>query len=152
KHKSVQSQIRAVTYYKTKGDSLGLPYRTVCEEGAMPKRNMTQPDTDAREGSLDERQLTAAALIVAGKTYQATAETLGVSRATVSGWANHNAAFAAEVNRLRQELWGSLVDRLRGLAPRAVEILEAALETEEAVSVALSVLKICGFPGANVAP
>ena len=45
-----------------------------------------------------------------------------------------------------------MVDSLRALAPKAVQVLAEALEGEASVSAAIHVLKICGFPGVAVAP
>jgi hypothetical protein len=111
-----------------------------------------QTKADKAEGSLTEQQHTAIVLIVAGKTFQDVGEAVGVHRQAVSKWVHHNALFQAELNRRRQELWSSLLDRLRGLAPLAVEVLAAALEQEKSVTAALSILKVCGFPGLCVAP
>jgi hypothetical protein len=111
-----------------------------------------QTKADKDEGSLTEQQQTAIVLIVAGKTFQDVGEAVGVHRQAVSKWVHHNPLFQAELNRRRQELWASLLDRLRGLAPLAVEVLAAALEEEKSVTAALSILKVCGFPGLSVVP
>lgn len=114
------------------------------------KRNLTNPD--APDWSLSEQQLTAIDLLVTGKTMQDTADAIGVQRPTVSQWVNHHAGFQAALNRRRQELWQDLTDGLRALAPKAVQVLAQALDGDEAVSVALSVLKCCGLYGGIAAP
>jgi hypothetical protein len=111
-----------------------------------------QTKADKEEGSLTEQQHTAIVLIVAGKTFQDVGEAVGVHRQAVSKWVHHNPLFQAELNRCRQELWSSLLDRLRGLAPLAIEVLATALEEEKSVTAALSILKVCGFPGVPLVP
>jgi hypothetical protein len=111
-----------------------------------------QTKADKDEGSLTEQQQTAIVLIVAGKTFQDVGEAVGVHRQAVSKWVHHNPLFQAELNHRRQELWASLLDRLRGLAPLAVEVLASALEEEKSVAAALSILKVCGFPGLSIVP
>jgi hypothetical protein len=115
------------------------------------KRNLTNPDATP-DWSLSEQQLTAIDLLVTGKNLQETADHVGVQRPTVSGWVNHHAGFQAALNKRRQELWGDLVDGLRALAPKAVQVLGQALESAESVSAAIHVLKACGLYGQMPAP
>jgi hypothetical protein len=113
------------------------------------KRNQTKPDAD---WSLSEQQRTAIDLLVTGTNVQDTADAVGVQRSTVSGWVHHHPGFQAALNTRRQELWADLVDGLRALAPKAVQVLAQALDGAEAVSAAIHVLKACGLYGGVAVP
>src|SRR5262245_60188147 len=114
------------------------------------KRNTTKPD--APTWSLTEQQRTAIDLLVTGRNLQDTADAVHVSRPTVSGWLHHNPGFHAELNQRRQELWSDLVDGLRALAPRAMEVLAQALDSADPVPAAIHILKACGLYGGIAAP
>jgi len=116
----------------------------------MSRRNPTNPDTP--DWSLSEQQLTAIALIISGKNFQETADAIGVTRQTVSQWANHHAGFQAELNQCRQELWSDLVDHLRSLAPKAVQVLARELEGDTPMPAALAILRACGLANDPLAP
>jgi hypothetical protein len=103
----------------------------------------TKPDITRHE--LSVVQLNAVDLLVTGKTDQETAEAVGVTRQTVNGWRNANPYFQAELNRRRQDLWGVMVDQLRGLLPRAVAVLAEELDRgTDRAGVALSILRLGG--------
>ncbi len=103
----------------------------------------TKPDITGQE--LSVVQLNAVDLLVVGKTDQAAAEAVGVTRQTVNGWRNANPWFAAELNRRRQDLWGVSVDQLRALLPRAVAVLAEELDGgNDRAGVALSILRLGG--------
>ncbi len=103
----------------------------------------TKPDITRH--ALSVAQQNAVDLLVTGKTDQETAEAVGVTRQTVNGWRNANPWFQAELNRQRQVLWGSTVDQLRGLLPRAVAVLAEELDGgNDRAGVALSILRLGG--------
>jgi hypothetical protein len=55
--------------------------------------------------------------------------------------------FQAALNRKREALWGEIVSRVRGLLPRAVEVLECELESgKRKTQVALALLRLAGIP------
>ena len=112
-----------------------------------PTKNHEQPDY-----SLSEQQRTAIDLLVSGKNLQATADAIGVWRETVSGWTHHHPGFQASLNHRRQELWREMIDGLRALLPRAVEVLTAELEGEGRLQAALHVLRCCGVSHGIAAP
>jgi hypothetical protein len=116
----------------------------------MTRRNPTKPDTP--DWSLSEQQLTAVALIISGKNFQETADAIGVTRPTVSQWANHHAGFQAELNKCRQELWADLVDHLRSLAPKAVQVLARELDGDTPMPAALAILRACGLANGPLVP
>jgi hypothetical protein len=105
---------------------------------------MTKPDISRR--ALSVAQLNAIDCLVTGKNDLETAELVGVSRQTVNQWKNKDPWFAAELNRRRQEVWGTAVDSLRALLPRAIRVLAHVLEgPEDRPEVALQVLKLAGM-------
>jgi hypothetical protein len=102
---------------------------------------------------LSEQQQTAVDLIVSGRNLQEAADQIGVARATVSGWKNHDPAFQAALNKRRQEAWGEMVDGLRALVPEAVAVLrEALLDGPERLAAAVHVLKAAGLYGGGALP
>ena len=61
-------------------------------------------------------------------------------------WRNDNPHFAAQLNRQRRLIWGNSHDRLRALASKAVDTLDAALQNGDARA-AVEVLKAIGIYG-----
>jgi len=97
---------------------------------------------------LSQSQLTAVDLLVSGATVTATAEAIGAVRQTVSEWLNQNAEFKAALNRRRLELWNEQSDRLRGMLPKALDCVEAFLESgsgQDQLRAALGVLRMAGI-------
>lgn len=103
----------------------------------------TNADTAAFE--LSTQQEAAIDLLASGRTLTETAISLDIARQTVSRWCNHNAAFTAGLNGRRQELWSALGDRLRSLAPRALDVIEATLDSDRPLPAAVVVLRACGL-------
>jgi hypothetical protein len=90
--------------------------------------------------ALSIEQQNAIDLLVTGKTDLETAEAVGVHRGTVAKWRLHDPHFQAALNARRQELFGAVADKLRSLAPQAVDMLAAAMEGGN-VSAAVAILK-----------
>ena len=115
---------------------------------AMPKSDKTRQLRIAQRNAIE--------LLLAGKTDQEVAEAVGVSRQTVTVWRNRDALFQTALEVRRKEIWGAHVERLRQIAGRAVEVLEADLLQEEdrrlRQSAAVHVLKCVGLYGANLDP
>lgn len=110
-------------------------------------QNQTNPDT--AHPSLSCQQLTAIDLLALGHTITETAETVGVTRQTVSGWKNNDFGFIAALNSRRHELWEAMSDKIRGMLPKALHMLEAELDGgKDAVGAAVHVLKAAGLYGA----
>lgn len=118
----------------------------------MPSRKPTKAHgvNPTPDDGLSPKQRTAVDLLSSGRTLTATAEALSLDRWTVSQWVNHHAPFQASLNSRRQELWGDIVEGLRGLLPTAVEVLRQELEGEGPgrLQAAVHVLKITGIYGA----
>ena len=81
-------------------------------------------------GNLTEKQQTAIELLAAGTSVSETARQLGVTRATVSRWANQDVAFFTALNQVRRDMHESHRDQLRSLAGRALGVLEELLDKE----------------------
>jgi predicted transcriptional regulator len=104
---------------------------------------MSQNTTKSDIEKITPAQLQAVELVFAGRNQTQIAEAVGVGRETVSRWINHDSQFQAALNRRRHHLWESFEDRLRGLLPKALEVLEAELETgERRTQAALAILKL----------
>jgi hypothetical protein len=109
----------------------------------MARQKPTNPDTP--DWTLTPQQETAVDLLVSGKTVTDTATAVEVTRQTVSEWLNHHPGFQAALNRRRQELWAGMIDTLRGLLPKALEVLKGELEGEARLQAAVHILKCCGL-------
>jgi len=110
----------------------------------------TKPDESRHV--LTIQQLNGIEQLVVGKTDQETAEAVGVTRQTVNGWRNGNPWFMAALNARRHDLWGSAVDQLRALLPRAVAVLASELDGgEDRARVALDILRLAGLDRAKAA-
>lgn len=105
--------------------------------------------------SLSIEQENAVDLLIQGLSDKEVAEKVGVSRQTVNEWQNRNPLFIAELNRRRQEVWGSQVERLRKLVREAVDVLEEALkakEMETRLKASVHVLRCVGIYGMDLTP
>jgi hypothetical protein len=111
----------------------------------VARHKPTNPDTP--DWILTPQQETVVDLLASGKTLTDTAKALEVTRQTVSEWFNHHPGFQAALNSRRQELWIGMTDTLRGLLPKAVEVLAHELEGETPLPAAVHVLKACGLYG-----
>jgi hypothetical protein len=99
-----------------------------------------------REHGLTVKQENALDLLVQGETDAAVAEVVGVNRVTVTKWRNYDAHFQAELNIRRKQVWGTSVDRLRSLLPRALDVLEAELDHgKQRGRTALEILRMAGL-------
>jgi hypothetical protein len=111
----------------------------------MARHKPTHPDTV--DWTLSPQQETAVDLLASGKTVTDTAAAIEVTRQTVSEWLNHHPGFQAALNSRRQELWEGMTDTLRGLLPKALDVLKRELEGESSLPAAVHVLKACGLYG-----
>ncbi len=109
----------------------------------MKRQNQTNQDTIE---NLTTQQLRAIELLIAGANVSDVAKEIGIARQTVSKWLNQDAHFQAELNTRRFELWNGLTDRLRGLLPKALEVVENELQNGDdarlRMQAALSILKL----------
>jgi hypothetical protein len=91
---------------------------------------------------LSPGQEIAIAALVRGTSVTIAAEEAGVARQTVSGWRNSDPAFIAAVNCARREVWEQEQDRVRSIRTRALEVIAAELDGDDAFGMALDVLKV----------
>lgn len=112
----------------------------------MTRQNETDAD-GAASAALTPQQAAAVDLLAVGTTVTNAAESVGVSRQTVSEWLNRNAAFQAALYSRRLETWAGRQDRLRALLPKAVDVLERSLDEDgkPARDAAVQILKACGL-------
>jgi hypothetical protein len=108
----------------------------------MSRQNPTNPDVSRY--ALTPQHETAVDLLAAGSNLTEAAEKVGVTRQTVSEWVNRNPAFQAALNRRRQELWAEASDKLRGLLPAALALLEQDVEGGN-LKAAVAVLRSAGL-------
>jgi hypothetical protein len=95
---------------------------------------------------LTVKQENAIDMLVMGGTDSEVAEGIGVHRVTVTRWRLYDPQFEAELNARRKAIWGSAVDRLRALLPRAIDALEAELDDgRHRTRAAVSVLQLAGL-------
>ena len=108
----------------------------------MARQKPTNPDTP--DWTLTPQQEMAVDLLASGQTVTDTAVAIDVTRQTVSEWLNHHPGFQAALNSRRQELWVGMTNSLRGLLPKALEVLKCELEGEAPLPAAVHVLKAAG--------
>jgi hypothetical protein len=88
----------------------------------------TKPDK-IRQLSIE--QANAIEHLLQGQSDRAVAETVGLSRQTVSEWKNHDPLFIAELNRQRSEMWREARERMKALANRALDVVEVQLGSSD---------------------
>jgi Homeodomain-like domain len=76
---------------------------------------------------LSPQQHAALEALLSGATDEQAATVAKVSRSTVWRWRSLNPSFRACLNSRREEMWGSNLERLRRLIPRAVDVIEEEL-------------------------
>ena len=108
----------------------------------MGRRETTNPDT----GALTPQQEAAVDLLAVGRTVTEVAIQVGVARQTVSEWLNRRPGSQAALNQRWCELWLSSSDRLRALLPKALDVLETAIDAGSEKA-ALGLLKAAGLHG-----
>lgn len=90
--------------------------------------------TKADRSKISDQQSAAILALLAGKTTEEAAAAAGVARQTVSQWRNHDEDFRNAYHAARGDLLETCLDRLRCSALRAVEILAADLESDDAAA------------------
>jgi hypothetical protein len=111
----------------------------------MSAKNGTPVYARQHKRGLTLPQLSAVDLLASGKNDTEAAALLGLSRTCVSKWRLYDVQFQAALNQRRAEVWGSGIDRLRSLIPKALDALADALEDKDnpnRLKVAGEVLKL----------
>lgn len=100
---------------------------------------------------LSIEQQNAIDLLIQGETDEAAAAAVRVHRVTVTNWRNHDPYFQAELNRRRNELWGSATERLRTLIGPALDAIEEGLGTPGSARsrLAMDLLRLVGLDAAR---
>jgi transposase-like protein len=83
----------------------------------------TMIQTELTDSRLDERQLAAIELLLAGKTITATADEIGVHRNTLSRWVHGNREFRAALRQARSAAVEAAQSRIQELSPLVVDAL-----------------------------
>jgi len=115
-------------------------------EGKMAKGDNSRHEKT--EAALTVPQEQALAALLEGCTDEAAAARAGVARQTVNQWRHSDFGFIAELNRRRAALWDAHADKLRGLIVKAIDIVAAALESEDEktrTQAAMQLLKMADF-------
>ena len=87
-------------------------------------QSVPQPDPPAP--TLADRRQAALRLLVVGKSIARVARELELSRQTIYRW-RQDPAFEEELKRLREQSWGEVVARLKGLLEPSLNVMEAQL-------------------------
>lgn len=96
---------------------------------------------------LNVEQIKALSLIMEGKSDQVIASILGVDRGTIWRWKNKDILFESELNRLKNEVVGSINIGSQTLLKKSIEIIQEELTSgENRVNVALSIIKTLKLP------
>jgi hypothetical protein len=103
-------------------------------------------NTDTSRYDLTPQQQTAVDLLATGNNITDVAAKVNVTRQTISEWVNRNPGFQAALNSRRQELWHAQSDRLRGLLPKALDALEAAVGQGN-IRAAVEIMRASGLYG-----
>jgi hypothetical protein len=104
------------------------------------------------KGGLTLAQQSAIDLLASGKNDTETAEALDLSRTSVTKWRCYSPGFQAALNRRRAEVWGSGVDRLRALIPKALDVLAEELDKPDSpnrLKAASEILRLAQLPGGS---
>jgi hypothetical protein len=99
------------------------------------------------------QQRNAVDLLAAGKNDTEAAELLHLSRTCITKWRLHDPVFQAALNVRRAEVWGSSLDRLRTLIPKALDVLAAALDhqlTPHRLKAAGAILRLAQLPAGSL--
>src|SRR5438874_7132257 len=108
----------------------GCPMTTLidsisCPQGDSMSQNV--PPCPVLKNSLNEKQLAAIEMLVAGGSLSTIATTIGVDRRTLYRW-RKDGEFLEVLNARRREVWGDVVGRLRDLTHPSLEVMAQQLE------------------------
>lgn len=104
---------------------------------------------ERNEHGLTQHQQQAAELLALGKSKTEVAAAIGVSRQQLHRW-DKNVYFRSAVSMTHAELWKENKERLRGLAGKAVAVIENEIDGGN-LKAAVELLKIIGMSNGKVA-
>lgn len=90
-------------------------------------------------------------LLLAGQSVSDIATALQRAPDEIQHWRDEHPVFVARLNQAKRRLWEEAQDRLRAMVPRAIEVLEKAMN-QGSVKAAVEVLKIVQLHGRVGAP
>jgi len=100
----------------------------VNNENIQPDSALQNPtESDTLANGLNDKQLAAIDLLLAGKTIVSTAQAVGVSRQTVHVWLKDELFLEVRDNR-RREMWDHAAERLRAMVHPSLNIVERELK------------------------
>ena len=88
---------------------------------------MTTEDNQTQPHSVTDRQLLAIDALLTGSTHSEAADSAGVHRCTVTGWANHHIGFITELNQRRHQRNLASADLLHSVIHDALQLLSQAI-------------------------
>ena len=97
-----------------------------------------------RPSGISDRQSVVIDLLVQGATHQEASTVVGVSRTTVTEWANHHVQFIAELNVRRTARLDASASRLQTVVVKALVLLESEIDAGNVAS-ATALLKMIGL-------
>ena len=111
---------------------------------AVTKSNGRRSDESRQNptlSALSANQEKALAAMIGGATVTESAKRAGVHRSTIHDWLKNDIAFRSELNTLRREIKTAMRHRLLGIAQKAIDVLERAIEEGDDPRLALDTLK-----------
>ena len=106
----------------------------------MAKKTPPPELTPAQETVIDQ--------LLTGATDAEAAVAAGCTRKEIAAWRATDALFVAETNARRKAEWGARAERFRSLLPKAIDVLEKSIDSEDEkvrMTAAMHVLKVCGM-------
>ena len=128
------------------------PKFPIRENGEHVKEDSSPPLNPASR-QLTEQQLIAITIMVAGRTLADVAKGAGVDRKTLYNWRHYHAAFRAELQRRRSDVWDETADRIRALLEPSVRMLEDQIRSrydQDRYRAARTILRLARV-GSNIA-
>ena len=119
------------------------------EENEVTECDKSLHIQERNENRLTPRQQQAVELLALGESKTKVASEVGVSRQQIHKW-TQNVYFRSAFSKRHADLWQENKERLRGLAGKAVAVIESELESGN-LKAAVELLKIVGLSGGKIA-
>jgi len=84
------------------------------------------PTSENDLSSLNDKKAAAIEFLLLGRSFSACARALGIDPRTLYRWRQED-AFAEELKRRRQEIWGEAGDRIRAMVNPSLDVMEENL-------------------------
>jgi hypothetical protein len=109
------------------------------QQKSAPRAFKPKPLTVEQESAIDA--------LLTGKSDREAAEIAGCSRWAVQGWRTSHPLFMATLHQRREELFSGAVDRLRSLLGKALDNIEAAIQSNSSTKWSFELLRAVGLYG-----